>query len=110
MPARHVLSTTPASLSAAAAVFAMLAEPTRLHLLVRLREGPADVTTLTAATGATRTSVSQHLAKLRLAGLVVTERRGRHVHYALVGGHVARLVAEGLSQAEHEVAGLPQHD
>ena len=55
-------------------VLGLLADRTRLGLLRRLGEGEADVTTLTEACGASRTSVSQHLARLRLAGRGVLAR------------------------------------
>nr|WP_232794079.1 metalloregulator ArsR/SmtB family transcription factor [Pseudofrankia saprophytica] len=91
-------------------VLGLLADRTRLALLARLGEGEADVTTLTEATGATRTSVSQHLARLRLAGLVTTRKEGRHVVYALRYGHLRRLVDEALSVADHQLGHLPPHD
>lgn len=96
-------------LEEAARVFRLLADPTRLALLAVLTRGPADVTTLAEAGGASRTSTSQHLAKLRLAGLVSTSRDGRHIRYALRGGHLSRLVAEALNHADHEVSGEPHH-
>lgn len=68
----------PEQLRTAASVFALLADPTRLHLLWLLARGEADVTALTAASGVARPAVSQHLAKLRLAGLVHSRREGRH--------------------------------
>ncbi|QKW10522.1 helix-turn-helix transcriptional regulator [Streptomyces sp. NA04227] len=96
-------------LRTAATVFALLADPTRLHLLWLLAQGPADVTALTTASGAARTAVSQHLAKLRLAGLVHARREGRHAVYALSDGHLRRLVVEALSHADHQVTGAPWH-
>lgn len=90
-------------------MFALLADPTRLHLLWLLAEGEADVTALTTASGAARTTVSQHLAKLRLAGLVQARKEGRHVVYALRDGHLRRLVVEALSHADHQVTGEPWH-
>lgn len=90
-------------------MFALLADPTRLHLLWLLSEGEADVTALTTASGAARTTVSQHLAKLRLAGLVQARKEGRHVVYALRDGHLRRLVVEALSHADHQVTGEPWH-
>ncbi|MDK1472271.1 metalloregulator ArsR/SmtB family transcription factor [Streptomyces sp. 549] len=96
-------------LHTASSVFALLADPTRLHLLWLLAEGEADVTALTAASGAARTAVSQHLAKLRLAGLVHARREGRHAVYALTDGHLRRLVVEALSHADHQVTGEPWH-
>ena len=84
-------------------VLGLLADRTRLGLLRRLGEGEADVTTLTEACGASRTSVSQHLARLRLAGLVTARKDGRRVVYALRYGHVARLIQEALAVADHRI-------
>jgi DNA-binding transcriptional ArsR family regulator len=91
-------------------VLALLADRTRLTLLRHLGDGEADVTTLTKASGATRTSVSQHLARLRLAGLVTTRKDGRRVVYALRHGHLKRLVEEALSVADHQIGHLSPHD
>jgi DNA-binding transcriptional ArsR family regulator len=91
-------------------VLGLLADRTRLSLLRRLGEGEADVTTLTEACHATRTSVSQHLARLRLAGLVTTRKDGRRVVYALRHGHLKRLVQEALSIADHQIGHLRPHD
>ncbi|MBH5338585.1 helix-turn-helix transcriptional regulator [Streptomyces pactum] len=97
-------------LDAAVAVLALLADRTRLALLRQLVEGEADVATLTAGCGAARPSVSQHLAKLRLAGLVTARKDGRRMVYALRHGHLKRLVAEALSVADHQIGRLPPHD
>jgi DNA-binding transcriptional ArsR family regulator len=94
----------------AAELLGLLADRTRLALLVRLGESEADVTTLTEWCGATRTSVSRHLARLRLAGLVTTRKDGRRVVYALRHGHLRRLVEEALSVADHRIGGLSPHD
>ena len=98
-----------ARLREAASVFAMLSEPTRLELLWLLTEGPATVTGLADSVDASRTAVSQHLAKLRLVGLVEASRDGRHKIYQLVSGHVTRLVREALNQADHTVSGEEPH-
>ncbi|WP_446698792.1 ArsR/SmtB family transcription factor [Arthrobacter sp. H16F315] len=71
---------------------------------------PSDVGTLVERTGASRTSVSQHLAKLRFSGLVTTQKHSRHVIYSLADGHLTRLVMEGLNHAAHKVTGEPAHD
>lgn len=98
-------------LTAAVEVLALLADRTRLALLRRLGEGEADVTALTgSAAGASRTSVSQHLARLRLAGLVSTRKDGRRVVYRLRHGHLRRLVDEALNVADHQLGRLPPHD
>ncbi|MFD7904368.1 ArsR/SmtB family transcription factor [Kitasatospora sp. NPDC059722] len=97
-------------LDVAATILGLLADRTRLALLERLGEGEADVTTLTEATGAARPSVSQHLAKLRLSGLVTTRRDGRRVVYSLRHGHLRRLVDEAMNVADHQIRHLPPHD
>ncbi|MFF8442399.1 ArsR/SmtB family transcription factor [Streptomyces californicus] len=97
-------------LAEAASVFGMLSDPTRLHLLWLLAESEADVGSLADSCAASRTAVSQHLAKLRLANLVETRREGRHVVYRLVDGHLRRLVVEALSHADHRVTGATAHD
>lgn len=97
-------------LRVAVSVLALLADATRLALLDELGRGEADVGTLTEACGAARPSVSQHLAKLRLAGLVTSRKDGRRVVYALRHGHLRRLVDEALSVADHQLRSLPPHD
>lgn len=93
----------------ATTVFALLADPTRLHLLWLLAEGEADVTELASESEAARPAVSQHLAKLRLAGLVQARKDGRRMVYSLRDGHLRRLVTEALSHADHQVTGAPWH-
>ncbi|MEU4245528.1 metalloregulator ArsR/SmtB family transcription factor [Actinoplanes sp. NPDC026619] len=95
--------------AAAAVALALLGDVTRLRLAVRLLDGEQDVTTLTEAVGAARPAVSQHLAKLRLAGLVATRRDGRRVLYTLADQHVRKLVAEAIFTAEHRVLDRPDH-
>ncbi|MFJ4687263.1 ArsR/SmtB family transcription factor [Streptomyces sp. NPDC091377] len=99
-----------ARLVEATGVFAMLSDATRLHLLWLLAQGEADVGTLIERTDASRTAVSQHLGKLRLAGLVDTRREGRHIYYRLRDGHLRRLIVEALSHADHRVSGEAPHD
>lgn len=106
----HAVDPGGAQVQRAALIFEMLAEPSRLLILWALVSGPSDVTTITASVGASRTSVSQHLAKLRSAGLVDAERRGRRQIYSIRGGHVERLLREGLNQADHTLTGEPPHE
>ncbi|OPC79341.1 transcriptional regulator [Embleya scabrispora] len=103
-------SATGERLEVAASVLALLADRTRLALLDRLGRGEADVTTLTRDCAAPRPSVSQHLAKLRLAGLVAARKDGRRVVYSLRHGHLRRLVDEALQVADHTIGELPPHD
>ena len=90
--------------------FALLADPTRVRLLWALRDSDADVTTLAQIAGCRPTVASQHLSKLRFAGLVEGKRDGRRVVYRLRGAHVRNLLSEALFHAEHQVTGEPVHD
>lgn len=92
--------------------FRMLADPTRLKILWILLQGETHVSALCEHTGASAPAVSQHLAKLRLAGLVTSRREGTFIHYSATSAHVRRLLTEALSHAEHltgEVRGADRH-
>lgn len=64
-------------------VLRALASPRRLEIIHRLGRGPRDVGALAAAMGVSQPNVSQHLAVMRSAGIVVAERVGRTVRYRL---------------------------
>ena len=91
----------------AAESFRMLADPTRIKLLWALLQGESSVTCLAELVGASPTTVSQHLAKLRLAGLVRGRREGTFVYYTAADEHVRALLAEALFHAEHTDRHLP---
>lgn len=105
----HPITPGQEHLAAASETLRMLAEPTRLHLLWQLSESPRTVTELTDSSGVPRTVVSQHLAKLRLSGLVETRKDGRHVIYSLRDGHLIRLIREAINHADHLVTGESRH-
>ncbi|GAB5077224.1 ArsR/SmtB family transcription factor [Arthrobacter sp. AD-310] len=105
----HDVAVTQQLLEAAAGTLRMLAEPTRLHLLWQLAHGPRTVTELTTAATVPRTVVSQHLAKLRLSGLVDTRKSGRHIIYSLHDGHLVRLIRETINHTDHRLTGEPVH-
>ncbi len=88
----------------------MLADATRLRMMWLLCGAEYDVTTLAEAVGIARPAVSQHLAKLKLAGLVAVRRDGRRAVYRVRGGHVRRLLGEAVEAADHRVTGRPDHD
>jgi DNA-binding transcriptional ArsR family regulator len=98
----------PRQLMAATEVLAHLADPTRLHLLSLLTT-EQDVGTLTAQVTASRSSVSQHLGRLRLAGLVRARREGRRMFYRITSDHLTDLVTAALGYADHAVREIPHH-
>ncbi|WP_460070609.1 ArsR/SmtB family transcription factor [Streptomyces sp. YKOK-I1] len=68
-------------LAHAAETFGLLASPARLHLVWALAHGESDVTGLAERVGGALPAVSQHLTKLKLAGLVRSRREGRRQVY-----------------------------
>lgn len=90
-------------------VFRMLSDGTRVSLLWCLRDREMSVGELAQAVGKSPTSVSQHLAKLRLARLVQTRRQGSSIIYRLGSEHARQLVLDGIHHAEHQGTGVPAH-
>ena len=90
-------------------VFAMLADATRVRIVLALSGGELPVGDLARAVGKSPTAVSQHLAKLRLARMVTTRQEGTRVYYQLTDEHARRLVTDAVSQAEHTVDAHPLH-
>ena len=84
-------------LAEAAEVFALLSAPGRLHLLWILSNDEVDVTTLVAAVGGTKAGISQHLAKLRLAGWIDRRREGRFLLYRVADPHIVTLVHQAVA-------------
>lgn len=97
------------SIDLAVEVFRMLADATRVRLLVALLDGELPVTTLAERVSKPAPAVSQHLAKLRLARLVVTRRSGTQVFYRVESDHVRQLVRDAVHHAEHANGGVPRH-
>jgi DNA-binding transcriptional ArsR family regulator len=88
---------TEAQLAAAAATFDMLSAPVRLHLVWLLAEGENDVTTLAELTDVNIPVVSQHLAKLRAAGIVASHRDGRRQIYRVEDPHILGIIDQVFS-------------
>ncbi len=88
----------------AAEVFQLLSAPGRLHLLWILSKDEVDVATLVVAVGGTKAGISQHLAKLRLAGWINRRREGRRVLYRVVDTHIVTLVRQGVEHILEERA------
>lgn len=92
-----------------AEVFRMLADPTRIRVLFALTGGESSVNELAERVGKPAPSVSQHLAKLRMARLVRTRRSGTTIYYSLENEHVRQLVVDAVFNAEHAGPDVPSH-
>lgn len=87
----------------------MLADATRVQILWALTSRAMSVNELAAHVGKPAPSVSQHLAKLRMARLVQTRREGTSVIYSVDNNHVTQLVTDAVFNAEHAGPGVPGH-
>lgn len=72
----------------------MLADATRVQVLWSLADREMSVNELAEQVGKPAPSVSQHLAKLRMARLVRTRRDGTTIFYRLENEHVRQLVID----------------
>lgn len=89
--------------------FRMLADVTRVQMLWALTDAELSVNELASVVGKPAASMSQHLAKMRLARLVSTRREGTRVFYRLDNSHVRQLVQDAVFHAEHAGTDLPAH-
>jgi len=87
-----------------------LSASSRVRILGRLRQGSCSVGDLADAVEMEQSAVSHQLRLLRHLGLVIGERRGRQVVYALHDSHVGVLLNEAISHVEHVRLRFPMRD
>jgi len=90
-------------------VFAMLADATRVRIVLALRDGELSVNHLADIVDKSPAAVSQHLAKMRLGRIVAARQDGTRVFYRLANEHASRLVRDAIFQAEHALDSDPRH-
>lgn len=91
-------------------VFSMLADATRVRIILALRaRGELSVNELAESVGKAPAGVSQHLAKLRLARIVTARQEGTRAFYRLANEHASQMVSDAIFQAEHSLGGVPRH-
>ena len=85
----------------AAEIMKAMSHPMRLCILKGLSDEPnISVSDMTACLSVPQSTLSQQLAILRRAGLIVAEHRGKYVEYKLandkIAGFLDKLLSEGL--------------
>ena len=95
---------------AAVETMKMLADETRLRIVWALLHGEHSVGDLAKHVGVKPAAVSQHLAKLRLAGLVQTRREGVRIFYAAHNDHILQLVEHAIFHVDHLADGVAAHN
>jgi rhodanese-related sulfurtransferase len=70
-----------------------LSSPPRLEFLELVAQGERSVDQLATLTGVSVANTSQHLQKLRQAGLITGRKEGQYVYYRLAGDEVVGLLS-----------------
>jgi DNA-binding transcriptional ArsR family regulator len=86
--------------------FRALAEPARVRLLDRLREGEASVNELAAGLGMTQQNVSKHLSVLAEVGILGRRKTGNYVYYRIVDEGVLGLCEQVCGAVQAQLAAL----
>ncbi|MFE7977000.1 metalloregulator ArsR/SmtB family transcription factor [Streptomyces shenzhenensis] len=81
-------------------VLKAVADPSRYRLLWALSERELPVSRLAELIGAHVAATSQHLAKLRALGLVLSRREGTRIYYRAAGPRVRALLESAVLAAD----------
>lgn len=77
-------------------VYRMLADSTRLKILLGLMEGEMCVYHLTDVCGGTQSGISHQLRVLRDNKIVKAKRLGQTVEYSIADGHIREMIELGI--------------
>jgi DNA-binding transcriptional ArsR family regulator len=79
-----------------ASIYKVLGDPTRLRMIMGLRDGEMCVCDLAAFLGLTESAISHQLRLLKDLALVKKRRDGQTLYYSLDDAHVSDLLRVGL--------------
>ncbi len=85
-----------------------LSSPSRLELIDLLSQAPHTVEDLADKAHMSLANTSQHLQRLKSAGLVTTQRSSNYIRYSLAHHAVARLWLEQRAVGEQQIAEVGQ--
>jgi ArsR family transcriptional regulator, lead/cadmium/zinc/bismuth-responsive transcriptional repressor len=85
-----------------AGIYRALGDPTRLKMIMALREGEICVCDLAAFLGLTESAISHQLRLLRDQALVKKRREGQILYYSLDDDHIADLLRVGLDHVRED--------
>ena len=99
-----IIMKTNTTLDALASFYKLLANESRLSILLALRDGEDNVAGICGRTGLSQTLVSHQLAALHRSNVVCSRRDGRRTFYSLADKHIDIIVGFALDHlAEKEV-------
>jgi DNA-binding transcriptional ArsR family regulator len=82
-------------------IFQALSDLTRAKVIFALMQGERSVNEIATIAGASPSSVSHHLRRLRDAGLVEYHRHGNQIFYSIEDTHIAAILEEAQHHTEH---------
>ena len=91
-----------------AAVFRVLADPTRVSIIHALSQAELCNSDLASVLGISESAVSHQMRELRLLKLVTAEKRGRMVYYRLTDTHIKHIFEDTLRHVRENAHG-PNH-
>lgn len=92
-PTPAALAELEASAAPAARLMRLFANEQRLMLMCRLAEGDCAVGELASYAGLSQSACSQHLARLRDAGVIAPRREAQTIFYGIADPAAARVIA-----------------
>ena len=90
-------------LEAAADLFKVFGDPTRMQIMAALLEGEMCVCDISDLLGMSQSAISHQLRLLRTSRLVKNRREGKSVFYSLDDSHVETIIAQGLEHIRHGI-------
>jgi DNA-binding transcriptional ArsR family regulator len=82
-------------------LYKVLSDPTRLRILLLLKEGEHNVTEISEQLGMEQSAVSHQLKLLRDSRVVKARREGKTIFYTLDDHHVIDILNQTFEHIEH---------
>lgn len=89
------------------ALFAAVADPKRLRILLMLQDGEVCVSQIATFENANIKTISARLKKLFDANLVTRRRDAKHIYYSLADNHVMAILYNAIDHVQHQIRSKP---
>lgn len=83
-------------------LYKVLSDPTRLRILLLLKQGELNVTAIAEQLAMEQSAVSHQLKLLRDAHVVKSRREGKIIYYTLDDHHVIDILNQTFKHIEHQ--------
>jgi len=83
-------------------LYKVLSDPTRLRILLLLKQGEYNVTAISEQLAMEQSAVSHQLKLLRDAHVVKSRREGKTIYYTLDDHHVIDILNQTFKHIEHQ--------